>query len=111
MSRPSRARRTNPAPIFAALGDATRLSLLAKLSGGQQHSIAQLSQDATVTRQAVTKHLRVLEKAGLVARTRVGRESLFIFRPEQIVEARTYLDAVSQQWDTALARLQAFVER
>jgi DNA-binding transcriptional ArsR family regulator len=105
------ARRSDPAPLFAALGDATRLSLLAKLSEGQSQSIAKLSADTVLTRQAVTKHLRVLENAGLVKRRRVGRESLFVFRPEPVVEIRAYLDDVARQWDDALSRLRDFVER
>ncbi|WP_200834877.1 ArsR/SmtB family transcription factor [Phyllobacterium salinisoli] len=101
----------DPAPIFAALGDRTRLSLLMKLSDGQMRSIANLSVDTEITRQAVTKHLRVLESAGLVKSSRVGRESQFTLQPEPIAEIKSYLDEVSQQWDDALSRLRAFVER
>ena len=105
----------DPAPIlaarvFAALGDRTRLSLLSKLGDGQARSIAALSMDTQLTRQAITKHLRVLQDAGLVASLRVGRESRFACRRETIEEARAYLDRVSDQWDDALGRLQAFVE-
>jgi len=96
--------------VFAALGDPTRLVLLAQLSDGAPRSISALSAGSDLTRQAVTKHLRVLEKAGLVASVRVGRESRFEFRPEPVADARSYLDTVSAQWDTALARLRAFVE-
>jgi len=106
MSRPD----PGPAPVFAALGDPTRLALLAQLSDGAPRSISALSAGSDLTRQAVTKHLRVLEKAGLVASVRVGRESRFEFRPEPVADARSYLDTVSAQWDTALARLRAFVE-
>jgi DNA-binding transcriptional ArsR family regulator len=102
---------SSPAPVFAALGDRTRLSLLMRLSDGETRSIAKLSADTKLTRQAITKHLHVLEDAGLVSCIRVGRESRFAFRPERIVEARSYLDTVSQQWDDALSRLRAFVER
>lgn len=104
-------RAQDPATIFAALGDRTRLSLVRKLSDGQSRSIAKLSVDTHLTRQAVTKHLRVLENAGLVSNTRVGRETLFAFKPEPIDEIKSYLDRVSQQWDDALARLKQFVER
>jgi DNA-binding transcriptional ArsR family regulator len=100
----------SPAPIFAALGDPTRLSLLTRLSDGQERSIAKLSAGTTLTRQAVTKHLRVLEQAGLVASIRVGRESQFAYRPDRIAEARSYLDTVSAHWDEALGRLRALVE-
>ena len=99
-----------PASIFAALGDRTRLSLLAKLGNGQTQSIAELSADSGLTRQGVTKHLHVLEHAGLVRSRRVGRESRFGFRPEPIGAARTYLDEVSRQWDDALSQLRSLVE-
>lgn len=102
--------RADPTPVFAALGDRTRLSLLTRLSAGGARSIANLSADTRLTRQAVTKHLHVLEKAGLVSSVRVGRESRFAYRPEPIDEARAYLDGVSAQWDGALARLRALVE-
>jgi DNA-binding transcriptional ArsR family regulator len=101
----------SPAPIFAALGDRTRLSLLDKLGDGRPRSIADLSSDTDITRQAVTKHLHVLQQAGLVRSTRIGRESRFALRPEPIAELRDYLDGVSRQWDDALSRLRAFVEK
>jgi DNA-binding transcriptional ArsR family regulator len=99
-----------PAAIFAALGDRTRLSLIHRLSDGRPRSIASLSADTAITRQAVTKHLNVLEEAGLVASNRIGRESRYSFRPEAIKEIRAYLDEVSRQWDEALGRLKSFVE-
>lgn len=98
------------APVFAALGDETRLSLVAKLCRGQPYSISQLTEGSKLTRQAVTKHLRVLEGAGIVHGIRAGRESLFKFDPEPIEEIKEYLDLVSEQWDQALARLKSFVE-
>lgn len=98
------------APVFAALGDATRLSLLAKLRDGKPRSIATLSADAEMTRQAVTKHLQVLASAGLVGSSRVGRESRYACRPETVAKARAYLDRVSAQWDSTLGRLQKHVE-
>jgi DNA-binding transcriptional ArsR family regulator len=98
------------AAIFAALGDRTRLSLIHRLSDGHPRSIASLSADTAITRQAVTKHLDVLEEAGLVASSRVGRESRYRFRPEAIEGIRDYLDEVSRQWDEALDRLKSFVE-
>jgi DNA-binding transcriptional ArsR family regulator len=96
--------------VFAALGDATRLSVLAKLCGGQPQSIARLTAGTRLTRQGVTKHLRVLEGAGVVRSIRVGRESLFELEPQPIEDVRDYLDQVSRQWDDALARLKAHVE-
>lgn len=111
MSKPEpRAPEGNPAPVFAALGDRTRLALLARLSDGRARSISALAGDTSLTRQAVTKHLGVLERAGLVRSTRVGRESRFSYRPEPVAEAKAYLEAVSAQWDEALSRLRAFVE-
>ncbi len=106
------ARRQEPAPasVFAALGDQTRLSLVAKLSRGRPSSISQLTAGSRLTRQAITKHLRVLERAGIVHSVRTGRESLFEFDPKRIEELKSYLDLVSQQWDQALARLKSFVE-
>jgi DNA-binding transcriptional ArsR family regulator len=100
----------DPAPVFAALGDPTRLSLLDRLSDGRPRSISGLAADTELTRQAVTKHLRVLESAGLVGSQRAGRETRFAYRPEQVERARAYLDRVSAQWDHAIARLRAFVE-
>jgi DNA-binding transcriptional ArsR family regulator len=92
------------------LGDETRLSLLAKLSTGQRLSISQLTTSSNLTRQAITKHLRVLERVKIVRCVRSGRESLFEFDPEPIEEIKGYLDLVSEQWDQALARLKSFVE-
>jgi DNA-binding transcriptional ArsR family regulator len=98
------------APVFAALGDETRLALLGKLSGGGARSISELTQGTTVTRQAITKHLRVLEGAGLVRGVRRGRESLFQLEPKPLEEARQTLERLSREWDETLARLKAFVE-
>jgi DNA-binding transcriptional ArsR family regulator len=100
----------DPAPVFAALGDRTRLSLLLTLSDGRTRSIAGLAADTTLTRQAVTKHLHVLENAGLVTSLRAGRESRFAYRSGPVAQARAYLDTVSVQWDEALSRLRSFVE-
>ena len=108
MAKPERA--SDPAPIFAALGDRTRLSLLMTLSDGGTRSITMLSADSKLTRQAVTKHLRVLEDVGLVESVRQGRESRFACRPEPLDAARAYLDGVARHWDDALGRLKAFVE-
>jgi DNA-binding transcriptional ArsR family regulator len=103
-------RRRTYAPIFAALGDETRLAIVAKLSEGQHRSIAQLTQGTRLTRQAVTKHLRVLERARFVRSVRTGREKVFEFDPTPIRQVKEYADVVSEQWDQALARLKGFVE-
>jgi len=102
--------RQRRSPVFAALGDETRLSLVAKLCGGQRHSISQLTKGSKLTRQAITKHLRVLQRAGIVRCIRTGRESRFEFNPQPIEGIREYLDFVYQQWDEALSRLKSFVE-
>jgi DNA-binding transcriptional ArsR family regulator len=98
------------ASVFAALGDETRLSVLARLSAGTPQSIARLTAGTTLSRQAVTKHLHVLEAVGVVRSVRAGRENLFALEPKPIAEARDYLDHVSRQWDDTLARLKSFVE-
>jgi DNA-binding transcriptional ArsR family regulator len=98
------------APVFAALGDETRLALVAKLSRGEPQSISQLAEGSRLTRQAVTKHLRVLENAGLVHSNYSGRENLFELDTRPFKDVREYLDFVSQQWDQALSRLKSFVE-
>jgi DNA-binding transcriptional ArsR family regulator len=109
MSR-RRAELRDRASVFAALGDETRLSLIAKLSNGSPQSISRLAEGSTLTRQAITKHLRVLEDARVVHSVRVGRESLFEFRPEPLRDLQSYLERVSDQWEDALARLKSFVE-
>ena len=98
------------APMFAALGDETRLLLMTRLSSDGPLSIAQLTAGSAVTRQAITKHLNVLAGAGLVSDVRRGRERVWEFEPKQVEAARTYLEHVSQRWDEALARLKKFVE-
>jgi DNA-binding transcriptional ArsR family regulator len=99
------------ASVFAALGAEARLALIEKLSMGEPQSISRLAEGSTLTRQAITKHLRVLEDAGVVQSVRVGRESLFEFRQEPLKKLQSYLERVSEQWDEALARLKSFVER
>jgi DNA-binding transcriptional ArsR family regulator len=104
------ARPQSHAPVFAALGDKTRLSLVAKLCSGRPFSISQLAEGSKLTRQAITKHLRVLESVGIVHSVHAGRESRFEFDPQPMAELRGYLDSVFQQWDQALSRLKSFVE-
>jgi DNA-binding transcriptional ArsR family regulator len=105
------AKRLAYASVFAALGDETRLSLIAKLSAGQPRSISQLREGSKLTRQAITKHLRVLERAEIVRSVRAGRETRFAFEPQAMQGIKAYLDFVSEQWDLALSRLKSFVER
>lgn len=98
------------APLVAALGDETRLRLIIRLSSGGPGSITQLSAKSAVSRQAITKHLRVLSDAGLVRSTRRGRERVWDLETKRLADAHEYLDRISQQWDEALARLEKFVE-
>lgn len=98
-------------PIFAALGDETRLRLIAVLCTGGALSIAQLTAGTDITRQAVTKHLQVLADAGLVRDIRLGRERLWEFEPTQLMEARRSLETIAQQWDQALMRLKSSLEQ
>jgi len=99
------------APKFAALGDVTRLRLLARLSDGQPCSISQLASGLELTRQGVTKHLQVMAEAGILTSNRAGRENRFAIDPEAMHSMQIYLETVSKQWDVVLARLQDFVER
>jgi DNA-binding transcriptional ArsR family regulator len=98
------------APIFAALGDETRLQLIAVLCVGGAMSIARLTEGADITRQAVTKHLAVLADAGLVRSVKAGRERLWEFEPKELESARKALELISRQWDAALDRLRLAVE-
>jgi DNA-binding transcriptional ArsR family regulator len=109
-ANPSSARKAVPARVFAALGDGTRLSIVSKLCAGTPLSISQLTSGSRLTRQAVTKHLRVLETAGVVHGVRSGREMRFRFDPAPVDEMKSYLEFVSMQWDEALGRLKKFVE-
>ena len=97
-------------PLFAALGDATRLGLLRRLSAEGPLSITRLSDGTGVTRQAITRHLDALGRAGLVRDTRRGRERVFELEPRRLEKARRYLDQIAAQWDAAADRLRAFVE-
>lgn len=108
--RNSIARKRRHASVFAALGDETRLALVAQLASGQPRSISQLTKGSRLTRQAISKHLRVLHRAGMVRSLKTGRENLFELNPRPIEGLKQYLNFVSQQWDEALSRLKSFVE-
>jgi DNA-binding transcriptional ArsR family regulator len=112
MSRKTSAAKELPdvAAVFAALGDPTRLRLVARLSADGPQSIRQLTDTADVTRQAVTKHLTTLGGAGLARSERQGREIIWSLEMRRLELARRHLDFVSAQWDSALERLRDFVE-
>ncbi|HEY9015008.1 MAG TPA: metalloregulator ArsR/SmtB family transcription factor [Gemmatimonadales bacterium] len=97
-------------PVFAALGDETRLRLLMRLGAAGPLSISRLTEGSGITRQGVTKHLGVLAGAGLVRRSRRGKESLWQVEHRRLEEARRSLELISQQWDQSLNRLKLFVE-
>lgn len=97
-------------PVFAALGDATRLRLVGRLSAEGPLSITRLSEGTGVTRQAITRHLYALDDAGLVRNARRGRERVWELDLKRLEYARRYLDQVAAQWDAAGDRLKAFVE-
>ncbi|HEY0062849.1 MAG TPA: metalloregulator ArsR/SmtB family transcription factor [Telluria sp.] len=99
------------AHVFAALGDPTRLRLVAELSGGAACSIAQLTQNTEISRQGVTKHLHVLAEAGVVRDVKVGRERLWQLEPAGIDDARRTLESIGREWEMALGRLKSFVEK
>ena len=101
---------TEAVPVFAALGDATRLRLLGRLSASGPLSISRLSEGTGVTRQAITRHLHALGGAGLVRNTRRGREQVWELELKRLDDAKRYLDRIALQWDEAADRLKAFVE-
>lgn len=106
----SAAKVRDAAPLFAALGDETRLKLIGRLSSGGPGSIAKLSEKSRVSRQAISKHLELLEEVGLVTSDRRGRERIWTLAPGRLSDAHAYLDRISAQWDDALERLRAHVD-
>ncbi|WP_375481215.1 ArsR/SmtB family transcription factor [uncultured Mycobacterium sp.] len=112
MSAPIAVDRAVPVcPVFSALGDLNRLSIIARLCEGGPSSTSQVSQAIPVTRQAATKHLQLLEVAGLVSSSRRGRERIWTLRTEPLAQASDYLTALSRRWDAAIDRLRAYVEQ
>jgi DNA-binding transcriptional ArsR family regulator len=107
---PQRRRAEAPAPVFAALGDENRLRLLARLGSGEPMSISRLTAGSGMTRQGVTKHLRVLAGAGLVRGRRRGKESLWQLERQRLEAARRSLELISRQWEESLSKLKLFVE-
>lgn len=106
-----RAAAQTAAPVFSALGDEVRLQIVLRLSDSGPLSIARLTEGTRVTRQAISKHLRVLEDAGLACSAREGRESVWQLQRQRLDDAQRWLDGISAQWDAALGRLKDFVEK
>jgi DNA-binding transcriptional ArsR family regulator len=109
-TRRPEARLRASAPIFAALGDETRLRLVTYLSAAGPSPTSTLTASVDVTRQAVMKHLHVMRDAGLVRSVRQGRGDLWQIESAQLAEAQRCLELVSARWDQAIGRLQALVE-
>jgi DNA-binding transcriptional ArsR family regulator len=109
-SHASAAKLARDAPVFAALGDRTRLRLVERLSTGGRLSIARLTGGTAISRQAVTKHLQTLADAGLVRSQRRGRERLWELKPRRLAQVRQDLARISKQWDDAIDRLRELVE-
>ena len=99
------------APIFAALGDETRLRLVARLCNDGPVSISRLTEGSAVSRQAITKHLRALEHVGLARSARTGRERIWELRTRRLSDVQRYLDQIARQWDAAIGRLRNLVEK
>jgi DNA-binding transcriptional ArsR family regulator len=98
------------APVFAALGDETRLRIVGRLSRDGPLSIVRLTDGSNISRQGISKHLDALARAGLVRSERAGRERIWKLQAKRLADARRYLNRISEQWDDALERLRAFVE-
>jgi DNA-binding transcriptional ArsR family regulator len=109
-AKPRRAARGGSAVVFAALGDPTRLAIVRRLCDEGPLSIARLTAGSDVTRQAIAKHLHVMERARILRSERSGRERRWRIEQRRLAEARHYLDIISKQWDTALGRLKTLVE-
>lgn len=110
MPRRAAARSVQAAPVFAALGDETRLRILDRLSQRGPMPIVELTEGTGMTRQAVTKHLTALRSVGLLRSTRVGRQRIWELEPEGLDGVQTHLETISRQWDAAIDRLRVFVE-
>ena len=102
--------KAEPAAVFAALGEPTRIRLLDRLGDGVPRSITRLAEGMPISRQALTKHLRILEAAGLTSAKHEGRETLYRIDPGGLLAAEAWIGDVSRQWDSAIDRLKRHVE-
>jgi DNA-binding transcriptional ArsR family regulator len=98
------------APLFDALGDPNRLRIVVRLCESGPSSTSQVTEAVSVTRQAATKHLELLQAAGLVASDRRGRERIWTLQTRPLIDAGDYLTQLSRRWDAAIDRLRAYVE-
>ena len=96
-------------PMFAALGDETRWSILVALGEGDASASA-LAGRLPVTRQAIAKHLAVLEEVGLVESFRAGRELRYRVLGAQLSQLATRLDSIGAEWDRRLAAIKRIAE-
>ena len=103
--------KADPAELFGALGDPRRLAIVERLADGKARAIRDLGEGAGVTRQALTKHLKVLEHAGVLRSERVGREVRYAIEQRELARAEAFLAHVRRQWSDALVRLKEHVER
>ncbi len=110
MPRSSTARLLGAVPVFAALGDETRLRMVSRLSEKGPMSTVELTEGTGISRQAVTKHLVALRDAGVLRSGRVGRQRIWELEPKGFDEVQRHLEAISRQWDAAIGRLRTFVE-
>jgi DNA-binding transcriptional ArsR family regulator len=97
--------------VFSALSDPSRRRLLESLAGCESASLSELAGPLPVTRQAVSKHLAALRHAGLVAATRVGRETRYRLTPEPLAEALAWVERIGDRWDERLVRLRDHLAR
>jgi len=97
-------------PIFAALADPIRRSLLMNLTENSPLTATQLAQDYPITRQGILKHLQILEKASLVVVNQRGREKRYSLTPAPLREVDQWIDDIGATWDQRLLRLKAFIE-
>jgi DNA-binding transcriptional ArsR family regulator len=106
----SRAGVVDRAPVFDALGDPNRLRIITRLCDGGPCSTTDVTRVVSVSRQAATKHLLLLEAVGLVSSQRNGRERIWRVQTTPLTDASEYLKVLSQRWDSAIDRLRAYVE-
>ena len=108
---PNPALKPELAQLFAALGEPTRIGVVDRLRDGSEQSITSIATELPISRQALTKHLKVLEAAGIASSRRLGRETVYRIDPVGLVAAERWIADVSDQWDGAIDRLKKHVER